>query len=73
MCPGHVTSSVPQGSILGPTLFILILFNINGIDSGIWRILRKFGDDTDLSGAVDTLVGRDDIQRDPEGSRSGPM
>jgi len=43
---------------------ILMLFNVNGIDSGNECILCKFSDDTKPSGAADTLVGRDAIQRD---------
>ena len=56
----QVTSTVPWGSVLGQVLFN---FFVGDMDSEIERTLSNFADNTKLSGAVDTLERRKDIQR----------
>lgn len=67
---GWVTSDFPHsgGPVWGTSLQSLHLFNIiiNNIDSDIECALSKFANDTKMSCAIDTVEGRDIIQKDLE-------
>ena len=56
-----ITSDAPQGSILGPILFNIC---IDDLDKEIECNLSKFAENIKLSSEVNTLEGRETIQRD---------
>jgi len=56
-----VTSGVPQGSVLGPILFLIF---INDLERGIVSPVYKFADNTKLLGKVSSAEGRGLLQQD---------
>ena len=56
-----VTSGVPQGSVLGPTLFLMF---INDLEDGVQSTVQKFADDTKLYTEVTKDEGGEQLQED---------
>ncbi len=59
----EVLSGVPQGSILGPLLFIIF---INGLNNGILSDILKFADDTKVFGKVESIESIEVLRGDLE-------
>ena len=56
-----VTSGVPQGSVLGPVLFIIY---INDLDTYLVSKIGKFADDTKMCKGVNCISDADILQKD---------
>ena len=60
--PKQVISGVPQGSVLGPLLFLVL---IGDIDKEVaTAFLSSFADDTRVGKVIATLSDVEDLQRD---------
>ena len=60
--PAQVTSGVPQGTVLGPLLFLLC---VNDLPNNLKSSIRLFADDALLYGIVSSDVDVDQLQEDP--------
>ena len=57
----NVKSGVPQGSVLGPVLFLIY---VNDIDDGLTCKISKFADDTKIASKITTTLDKETLQSD---------
>jgi hypothetical protein len=59
-----VTSGVPQGSVLGPLLFIIF---INDLPDVVKNLIKLYADDSKILAVVDDATGVSNLQKDLDG------